>query len=120
MTKSLVIDGRTMNTVEVAQINEDWFGWADAPGGEEYDEEAASKWYEGWCEVHQCSGYECACASKRREQFEAGFGAQVDADLDAGASWPEIVEQFGEDVDFAQADMLYRDAEASWYRFVTR
>ena len=52
------------------------------------------------------------------EQFEAGFGAQVDAWLDAGASWLEIVEQYGEDVALANADMLYRDAEASWYRFM--
>ena len=52
------------------------------------------------------------------EQFEAGFGAQVDVWHDAGASWLEITEQFGEDVDLAYADMLYHDAEASWYRFM--
>ena len=87
MTKSLVIDGLSMNihTETLTHFNEDWFGWPDAPGG---------------------------------EQFEAGFGAQYDADLDAGATWPEIVEQYGEDVALAQADMLYRDAEASWYRFM--
>ena len=52
------------------------------------------------------------------EQFEAGLGAQIDAMQDAGASWLEITEQFGEDVDLAYADMLYHDAEASWYRFM--
>lgn len=38
-------------------------------------------------------------------------------------NWPDApggkdYEPYGEDVDFAQADMLYRDAEASWYRFM--
>jgi hypothetical protein len=99
MTQVLVIDGRPMNATEIAELNVDWFGWADAPGG---------------------------------EQFEAGYGAQVDADLDAGATWPEIVEQFelgyadqvswdhepfGEDVDFAQQQMVAECAEASWHRF---
>ena len=52
------------------------------------------------------------------EQLEAAFGAQVDAMQDAGASWLEITEQFGEDVALANADMLYHDTEASWYRFM--
>ena len=85
MKKSLVIDGRPISSIEIAHLNEDWFGWSDAPGGEE---------------------------------FEAGFGAQVDAWQDAGASWLEIVEQYGEDVALANADILYRDAETSWYRFM--
>ncbi len=63
MTKSLVIDGRPMSSVEIARFNEDWLGWADAPGGKDH-------------------------------------------------------EPYGEDVDFAQAQMVAECDEASWYRFM--
>lgn len=65
MAKSLVIDGRTLNAAEIAELNVDWFGWPDAPGGADY-------------------------------------------------------EPYGEDVDFAQAQMVAECAEASWYGFCTR
>ena len=102
----------TIDEFDAKTVNEDWFGWSDAPGGCQHD----------W-QPTDSQGYSMECANGcgamwSIEEFEAGFGAQVDADLDAGASWPEIVEQYGEDTALANADMLYRDAEASWYRFM--
>lgn len=93
-------------TNEPAHFNEDWLGWHDLVDWKleaEADFMAASPRYldspgvgdPGWAEQIK---YENACMGLTPEGFD--------------------YEPYGEDVDFAQADMLYRDAEASWYRFM--
>lgn len=94
-------------------FNEDWLNWPDAPGGDSYADGC-----DPGCAVHKCSAYECSCASERMD----AWAAQIKYENACMGLTPEgkDYEPFGEDVDFAQAQMVRECAEASWYRFCAR